>query len=53
MFQIVFYIIGVVVMLFLVFEVARQLTDLRQFITAENKRKKPETEVSVPSSYDQ
>ncbi|WP_164072100.1 hypothetical protein [Terribacillus saccharophilus] len=53
MFQIVFYLIGVVVMLFLVAEVARQLTDLRQFITVENKRKKPETEGSVPSSYNQ
>lgn len=53
MFQIVFYIIGLVVMLFLVGEVARQLTDLRLFITAENKRKKPETENSVPSSYNQ
>lgn len=47
------YIIGVLVMLFLVAEVARQLTDLRQLITSENKRKKPETESSVPSSYDQ
>lgn len=53
MLQLVFYIIGVVVMLFLVAEVARQLTDLRLLITAENKRKKPETENPVPSSYDQ
>lgn len=53
MFQIVFYIIGLVVMLFLVAEVARQLTDLRLLITAENKTKKPETEGSVPSFYDQ
>lgn len=52
MFQIVFYIIGVIVMLFLVAEVARQLTDLRLLIT-ENKRKKPETENPVPSSYNQ
>jgi hypothetical protein len=53
MFQIGSYLIGVLVMLFLVAEVARQLTDLRQLITPENKRKKPETDVSVPSSYDQ
>ncbi|WP_176466436.1 hypothetical protein [Terribacillus saccharophilus] len=53
MFQIVFYLIGVLVMLFLVAEIARQLTDLRQLITPENKRKKPETEGSVPSFYDQ
>lgn len=53
MFQIVFYIIGVLVMLFLVSEVARQLTDLRQLISPESKIKKPETEGSVPSFYDQ
>ncbi|WP_176470157.1 hypothetical protein [Terribacillus saccharophilus] len=53
MFQIGFYLIGVLVMLFLVAEVARQLTDLRQLISSENKRKKPETDISVPSSYDQ
>jgi hypothetical protein len=53
MFQIVFYIIGVLVMLFLVAEVARQLTDLRQLISSESKIKKPETEGSVPSSYNQ
>lgn len=53
MFQIGFYLIGVLVMLLMVAEIARQLTDLRQLITPENKRKKPETEVSVPSSYDQ
>ncbi|MFP7479744.1 hypothetical protein [Terribacillus saccharophilus] len=53
MLQLVFYVIGVVIMLFLVAEVARQLTDLRRLITSENKIKKPETEGSVPSSYDQ
>ncbi|MFP7492505.1 hypothetical protein SFC66_01870 [Terribacillus saccharophilus] len=53
MFQIVFYLIGVLVMLFLVAEIARQLTDLRKLITPENKRKKPETEKSVPSFGDQ
>ncbi|WP_176466540.1 hypothetical protein [Terribacillus saccharophilus] len=53
MFQIVFYLIGVLVMLFLVAEVARQLTELRLLITPENKTKKPETEGSVPSFHDQ
>ncbi|WP_176465601.1 hypothetical protein [Virgibacillus sp. 7505] len=53
MLQLVIYVIGVLVMLFLVAEVARQLTDLRQLISPESKIKKPETEGSVPSSYDQ
>ena len=53
MFQIVFYIIGVLVMLLLVAEIARQLTDLRQLISPENKTKKPETESPVPSFGDQ
>lgn len=53
MFQIVFYIIGVLVMLFLVAEIARQLTDLRKLFTPDTQIKKPETEGSVPSSYDQ
>jgi hypothetical protein len=53
MVQMVFYILGVLIMLFLVVAGARQLTDLRQLITSESKPKKPETERSVPSSWNQ
>ncbi|WP_179106508.1 hypothetical protein [Terribacillus halophilus] len=53
MFQMVFYILGVLVMLFLVVAASRQLTDLLQLITSQSKQKKPETERSVPSSWNQ
>ncbi|WP_158221429.1 hypothetical protein [Terribacillus sp. 7520-G] len=53
MFQMVFFSLGVLVLLFLVAELARQLTDLRRLISPESKRKKPGTEDPVPGFGDQ